>query len=373
MSEESIDFILSAQDNASAVFRETAVSAELMRDKIEQVGKNSKQGAAALEKMAHAVGAGWIADGANELKNLAGAGKDAMAALKGGGTAALVMKAGLVGLVAYGSFKVGKMISDWIWNTKAAREEMERLTAVFQKSTARGLQEEQRKHELARRNFDLLQTTAEKEEAAKQKEIELETVVLNKTKQLDRLRGKVSEDYIKNSEKSIEQYQAELDFYKEFNSEGEKQYRQKVATIEAEQNALKEREANQKKLFEMARDFQKEITNQFLKQEKEKEQAAKKRQAEEIRLAKESIGSLESQIQDLESIRVETSAPGLTGKDERLTVGRAKVLDSGQQQVELSKRQIKIAELQQKLTAEIARYTKLSAERKDEIVSLVGG
>jgi hypothetical protein len=72
------------------------------------------------------MGAGWIADAANQMKGLGDGVSQAAKTLQGGGTSALAMKAGLVGLVGVAAFKVGQMIGDWAFETKKYRAELEK-------------------------------------------------------------------------------------------------------------------------------------------------------------------------------------------------------------------------------------------------------
>lgn len=131
MTTESVNFVLSAQDKASTVFNKTKEELALLNDEVQQTTKGSQEGADAVGKLARALGGGWLVDAAGQAKEVSDSVKSMSAALGKGGSSAMVAKAGLVGLVAVGSFKVGQMIRDWATGAEAFRKEMER---AFQQS-----------------------------------------------------------------------------------------------------------------------------------------------------------------------------------------------------------------------------------------------
>jgi hypothetical protein len=99
------------------------------------------------------------------------------------------------------------------------------------------------------------------------------------------------------------------------------------------------------------------------------ETANKKQLDAQIKGADRSVKEIEKQIGELEKIKIDVSNPSLTSKDERIT-SLSRGQDIATQQLEQTKRQTKIAELQRILMAEIARYQRLIAEKEDPIISV---
>jgi hypothetical protein len=124
MTTESVEFALSAKDNASAVFKETGEELKLLNDRVEQTSKASSQGTDAVGKLANALGVGWITDSTSQLKGLSDSVKSVSQSLKAGGSSAMVLKGGLVAITAAVSFKVGQIIGEWVFETKRWKEEL---------------------------------------------------------------------------------------------------------------------------------------------------------------------------------------------------------------------------------------------------------
>jgi hypothetical protein len=111
---EQVEFVLSAKDNASAVFKKTSAEMQILNHQVSAGAKEAKGATDAFDKMAKVLGVGWVGDAARDMKNLSDSVSKSSGALSQGGASALAMKAGIVALVAVGSFQFGKMIGDWM-------------------------------------------------------------------------------------------------------------------------------------------------------------------------------------------------------------------------------------------------------------------
>ena len=100
------------------------------------------------------------------------------------------------------------------------------------------------------------------------------------------------------------------------------------------------------------------------------EQSAKKQLDAQIKGASEGIKGLEKEIGELEKMKFDVSKPTLAGKDERMTSLARGSGDLQHQQLKMAERHVKLAELQQRLMAEIARYQKLIAEKEENVFVL---
>jgi len=128
---EQVEFVLSAKDNASAVFKKTSAEMQILNHQVSAGAKEAKGATDAFDKMAKVLGVGWVGDAARDMKNLSDSVSKSSGALSQGGASALAMKAGIVALVAVGSFQFGKMIGDWIFDTQRFRDEFD---AAMEKS-----------------------------------------------------------------------------------------------------------------------------------------------------------------------------------------------------------------------------------------------
>lgn len=124
MATESVDIIISAQDNATVVLRKAAENAKRADADIRNLGRAYGSAGDAISKAARAMGGGWMVDAGRNLKDIAeGAGK-VRDALRESSAAATALKWGLAGVAGIVSFKIGKSVGDLIWDTKSGVEEM---------------------------------------------------------------------------------------------------------------------------------------------------------------------------------------------------------------------------------------------------------
>jgi hypothetical protein len=395
--DEAITIKLTAQDNASAVLKSMSGNAKTAAVDIEKIGEKSARAGDAVQKFANVLGAGWITDSAAQLKELAEASKGAAAALKSGGPGALALKAGLVGLAAIVGYKIGETIAGWVFETKRFSKELGEAAAKARElgdiqsrqSTSRIDQEIADLKEFGG-TFEQQMTAAQdmasriaKEIAGKGGQEELAK------SQLEKLEGQ--RKYFLASQEEVDSAKANLEIIQEQKkalqeklslvqqefSEAEL-FRQKKREAIAQEKAAEQERASaaidaERERTKMAEDRAKAEEQRIKNEEKLREQAFKKQQAAEIKASADSVKGLESEISDLESMKLDTSRPTLASKDERMTSLARGSGDIQQQQLEQSKRQVKLAELNQKLMQENARYLKLLAEKEETVISIGGG
>jgi hypothetical protein len=387
---ESIDITLSATDNATAVIKKSAGEMELLRDRVEQTSKSTAKGSESIQKFANVLGAGWITDSAAQLKELSEAGKGAMEALKGGGSGALALKAGLVGLAAIAGYKVGEQIAEWVFQTKKFTEELIRATEQSRKLGA-----EMQAKETSRINQDVADiqkfgtTMGGEDEAALKARLEIEQkgkagqVELAKAT-LATLESKrsiylVSQEEVEAAKANLETLRASKKVYDDILqtrfSEGAAARREWEKQQEEQQDAEKQALDNRKKLTEAFFKFQEDMAKQYAKEEekqqKAKEKATLKQKDLEIKAASEAIKATQKEISDLEKVKIDTNT-SLQGREERVL---SRSTDAGgleSQQLANSKKQTMILEKQRELEEKIERHLKLMAEKEDKVVEFSG-
>jgi hypothetical protein len=149
---ETVEFVLTAKDRASSVFRATAAEVKMLDHQVQATSKNMKGAAGAVTSLAKAFGGSWLGDAAGGFGKLGDAIGKTSSAMSGAAGGSLAMKAGLVGLAAYGGFTVGKMLGDFIFQTKhwegefskamdTARSQMEQLDKIREKQIRRDQKE----------------------------------------------------------------------------------------------------------------------------------------------------------------------------------------------------------------------------------------
>jgi hypothetical protein len=392
---ESIDITLSATDNATAVIKKSAGEMELLRDRVEQTSKSTAKGTEAIQKFANVMGAGWITDSAAQLKELSEAGKGAMEALKGGGSGALALKAGLVGLTAIASYKIGEVIADWVFQTKKFSEELEAAT-----TKARELG--QQMNTVAGRRID--QQVADlkefggtfQEQAVKAQDIirQLNAEIAGKGGQEEKAKADLESleskrKYYLVSQLEVDNAKANLEIVQQSKKDTQEKRDALVQQYsEAEVNRVKMREQmqseaemekqnidNRKKLTEAFFKFQEDMAEQYAKEEekqqKAKEKATLRQKDLEIKAASEAIKATQKEISDLEKVKIDTNT-SLQGREERVISRSTAAGGLESQQLANSKKQTMILEKQRELEEKIERHLKLMAEKEDKVVEFSG-
>jgi len=388
---ESIDIVLSATDNATAVIKKSAGEMELLRDRVEQTSKSTAKGSESIQKFANVLGAGWITDSAAQLKELSEAGKGAMEALKGGGSGALALKAGLVGLAAIAGYKVGEQIAEWVFQTKKFAEELTKATEQSRKLGA-----EIQAVELSRINRDVadvekfgttmegedeatLKARLEIEQKGKAGQVELAKAALA-TLESKRSIYLVSQQEVDAAKANLETLRASKKVYDDILqsrfSEGAVARREWEAQQQQRQDGEKQALDNRKKLTEAFFKFQEDMAKQYAreeeKQQKAKEKATLKQMDLQIKAAANAIKATEKEISDLEKIKVDTNT-SLQGREERVLSRSTAAGGIESQQLAVTKKQTMILERQEKLAQETKRLLELQAKKEEKVFEISGG
>jgi len=369
---------------------------EAVDDKIKDTEVSAKKGAKALGDFASVLGAGEIGRAATEIVNFKESIGDAAAMLKGGGVSALAMKAGLVGLTAVASYKIGEVIAGWAFETKRFSKELGEAAAKAKElgdiqSMQSGRRIDQDIADLKEFGGTFQQQMGKAKELAAQIGKELAgkggQEELAKA-QLEKLESQRS--YYLASQEEVDAAKANLEVIQQ----QKKVLQEKLSTVqqefsEAELERVRKREAQaqektreqerlnyilegEEKRKQVAEDRAKFEQQQIEKEQKLREQMLKKQQAAEIKAAGDSVKALESEISDLEKLKIDTSRPTLNSQDERMTSLARGSGDIAKQQLDLTKRQVKLSELNQKLMQENSRYLKLLAEKEESVIAFGG-
>lgn len=122
---ESVKIVISAEDNSAVVLAQTTAKLKEQEKTIKAVGRSYQDGGDSVGKFARMLGAGWIADAADNVKELADGALKARDSMAAGGKSSALMKAGLMALAATAGIVVGKAIGDLVWQTKRWTEELD--------------------------------------------------------------------------------------------------------------------------------------------------------------------------------------------------------------------------------------------------------
>ena len=391
MAEESIDIVLSATDNATAVIQKSAGQMELLRDRVEQTSKSTAKGSDSIQKFANVLGAGWITESAMQLKELSEASKGAMESLKGGGSGALALKAGLVGLAAIAGYKIGEQIAEWVFQTKKFTDELIKAT---EQSRKLGAEMQSRETSLINQDFSDLEkfgTTMQGEDEAALKarleieqrgkagQVELAAATLA-TLESKRSIYLVSQEEVDAAKANLETLRASKkvydDIFQSRFSEGAVARSEWRKQQEERQDSEKQALDNRKKLTEAFFKFQEDMAKQYAKEEekqqKAKEKATLKQMDLEIKAAAAAIKATEKEISDLEKIKVDTNT-SLQGREERVLSRSTAAGGIESQQLAVTKKQTMILERQEKLAQETKRLLELQAKKEEKVFEISGG
>jgi hypothetical protein len=122
---EGVEFLISADDEASAKFAQVARNAESSVKQIKDVGGKAKASTEFIGTLANLTGNSQLGSFAGQLAGLTDKVSQFSEVSKAGGAGAMAFKAGLIAATAYVSFNVGKYIGDWWFETEKLKKEME--------------------------------------------------------------------------------------------------------------------------------------------------------------------------------------------------------------------------------------------------------
>jgi hypothetical protein len=135
---EGVEFLISADDEASAKFAQVARNAESSVKQIKDVGGKAKASTEFIGTIANLTGNSQIAGFAGQLAGLTDKIGQFSEVSKAGGAGAMAFKGGLIAATAVISFGIGKAIGDIVFETKKWNDELEnakkKLVEIDQKT-----------------------------------------------------------------------------------------------------------------------------------------------------------------------------------------------------------------------------------------------
>ena len=422
MATESVDIILSAKDNATGVLRKTSAEMKLLQDRVQQTGDQTKRSSDAIQKFANLFGGSWLATAASGMKELSDATSQSIKVLQAGGPAATAMKAGLVGLVATGSVAVGKMLGDWVFETKRFNDELERANQRARElgsELAKG-----RQRQVSNLISDIKEFGGSFDEQKKLADEALKQLGVNQRDlkvsveaaqaEVERLEGLrkfflVGQAEVDNAKANLDIAKQNLSTVKEGIStlqnqfsEGEKirlQKREELKQQQELQRLIEQRQsqelAEEQKRQALATNKISALEDEILKlqttaeeyekikaisvatniEERERLELLVKQKFEiqnQAKAREEEIKKQEALIKELESFRIDVSRPALSGRDERITTQARGSGDLAQQQVRLTEVQVELQRAQKELAELMESHLNVISKQEDPIVNLLG-
>lgn len=133
MASESVEIIIEADNRASAKFNQLNKDVDASVKQIKEVGGQSKASTELVGTLANSLGSSAIGGFAGELAMLTERVSAFSEVSKAGGAGAMAFQAGLAGVAAVVSFKVGKAIGDVIFQTERWNEALAESVALSEK------------------------------------------------------------------------------------------------------------------------------------------------------------------------------------------------------------------------------------------------
>jgi hypothetical protein len=172
---EGVEFLISADDEASAKFAQVARNAESSVKQIKDVGGKAKASTEFIGTLANLTGNSQLGSFAGQLAGLTDKVSQFSEVSKAGGAGAMAFKGGLIAATAAISFGIGKAIGDIVFETKKWNDELEnakkKLVEIDQKTAKIQKMKFSDTRELI---------TAEADPEARKKLIEAESAALTK-------------------------------------------------------------------------------------------------------------------------------------------------------------------------------------------------
>lgn len=132
--DESVKILIEAEDQASKKMLAVQKQTEALANNVKTLGGRTKATAEFTGTLASLMGGSEFGQYAGQIAAITEKTSQFGEVAKAGGAGALAFKAGLVGLVGYASFQVGKVFADLIWNTKEYERELAKLHETSQRT-----------------------------------------------------------------------------------------------------------------------------------------------------------------------------------------------------------------------------------------------
>ncbi len=392
MTKESIQYIIDAEDRATAKFRKTQDSIRQNVREVKDLGDRSSASADLVESLANQLGGGMFADAAGQIAMLSDRMNQFSEVMEAGKGGVLAFKAGLVATAGVIGFEVGKSLGELVFQTESftkklqqARSEAKKLgqdlaeafTRQFTVNDMFAESDEERLRRIGReissisdriqqrqKEIDELDRTAFGEivsPGAKIKDFSFFDL-LNPGTSAQSVTDKFNTDLIESKKIAQDQDQQALEILKQQNIELRRQTGERQKAIEAAENAKRLEQERKQQLEQLGKQFGDQIGSAFKRIDQ-----LRKQQADDLknRLRKE-IAASRNELRSLQGSRestVQSLASSLqAGPSQRFVTGQAASEFKKTEEAILLERQVKqleraesIAQRTQEILQEIER------------------
>jgi hypothetical protein len=190
---EAAKIVIDAEDLASKKFYDAAKNAERNIKAVKDVGKSAKASTDFFGSLANSLGGNQLGAYASELSNLTSKVSSFSEVSKAGGAGALAFKAGLIGVAATLSFKVGQALGDVIFQTKEWTKELAKATEEAQKLSQAVLRAAGNSFQAQVQQIDFIEDPEVKKKATEELIRQLDQDIEAKNKQIAQYRKQVSD------------------------------------------------------------------------------------------------------------------------------------------------------------------------------------
>lgn len=181
---ESAKIIIDADDLASKKFEQAAKAAEQNIKRVKDVGGKAKASTEFFGTLATSLGGSELGSYAGQLAQLTERVSAFSEVSKAGAAGALAFKAGLAGVVAVLTFKLGSAIGNFVFGTKQAQREIDRLTESVRELDQQQQALASRKVANTLEDIELIRDPKEKQAAQEALFQQLENDIVGVTSQL---------------------------------------------------------------------------------------------------------------------------------------------------------------------------------------------
>ena len=190
---ESAKIIIDAEDLASKKFEQAAKAAEQNIKRVKDVGGKAKASTEFFGTLATSLGGSQLGSYAGQLAQLTERVSAFSEVSQAGKAGALAFKAGLAGLVAVASFKVGNALGDIVFQTGQWRRELEKATVAARELEQQALRASDKRVSFQLEDIELIRDPKEKQAAQEALFKRLENDIVGVTSQVKESQKAVDE------------------------------------------------------------------------------------------------------------------------------------------------------------------------------------
>lgn len=292
MTTPSAKVVIDAEDLASKKIADAARNIERNIKSIKDTGRNAKSSTEFIGTLANQLGGTQFGQYAGQLGQLTEKISQFSEVSKAGGAGALAFKAGLVGVAAVLSFKIGSALGDVIFQTKQWTEELKLAEEQARKLSAAVERAASNRFGDSTQKIDLIEDPDEKRKATEDLLKQIDKDIEAKARQLDEYRKKVMEveqawlpltTFGRSIHENNKQQVAEAERLKDLFKEQALELRKKLVA-EEESLKIKAKEKAEADALLAKKQAEKELAEQQKQAAAEAEKANNKRIAEAERI-----------------------------------------------------------------------------------------